>query len=134
MTDFEIGITYRRSELHDKYGGQRQGGISTPVNHALIFLFTGASGEEHGYRDGWQTDDLFWYYGEGQRGDMEFAGGNSAIVNHSNNQKSLHLFESLGTGMARYLGEFDCEGHHESQTPDSDGHMRKAIVFELRQV
>ena len=134
MADFEIGTTYRRKELHDKYGGQRQGGISTPANHTMIFLFTGASGEAHGYKDGWQSDDSFWYYGEGQRGDMEFTRGNKAIVNHSESQKSIHLFESLGSGQVRYLGEFHCEGHHESQAPDSWGNIRKAIIFELRQI
>ena len=134
MTGFEIGTIYRRSKLHDKYGGQRQGGISTPANHSLILLFTGASGQEHGYKDSWQTNDLFWYSGEGQEGDMEFTRGNRAIANHSKNQKSLHLFEILGSGMVRYIGEFHCEGHHESPAPNSDGNMRKAIVFELRQL
>ena len=134
MTDFEIGTTYTRRELHDEYGGQRQGGISTPADQTVIFLFTGASGKEHGYRDGWQTDDLFWYYGEGQRGDMEFTRGNRAIANHSENQKALHMFESLGKGKVRYIGKFHYEGHHENLAPDSDGIMRKAIVFELRQI
>ena len=134
MPAFEIGATYRRSELHDKYGGQRQGGISTPADQSVIFLFTGAAGEEHGYRDGWQTDDLFWYYGEGQRGDMEFKRGNRAVAYHSDNQKVLHMFESLGNGRICYMGEFQCEGHHESQALDSDGIMRKAIVFHLKQM
>ena len=30
-----------RSEIHDVYGGQRQGDISTPRSARLIFLFSG---------------------------------------------------------------------------------------------
>ncbi len=134
MVNFEIGSIYRRQELHNEYGGQRQGGISTPANHPLIFLFTGDTGEMHGYNDGWQSDGSFWYYGEGQRGDMEFVRGNRAIVNHSVNKKALYLFESVGSGKVRFLGEFYCECYHENEAPDSDGKIRKAIVFELRKI
>ena len=87
---FTIGKSYnRKRELHDVYGGQRQGGISTPADHPLIFLFTGESGEEHGYADGWNNDGVFTYSGEGQRGDMEFLRGNLAVRDHSANGLSL---------------------------------------------
>ncbi|BBO25695.1 hypothetical protein AltI4_00830 [Alteromonas sp. I4] len=43
---FEVGKEYhRRTDLHEKYGGQRQGGISTPQNYPFIFIFTSDSGE-----------------------------------------------------------------------------------------
>ena len=134
MANFEIGAIYRRREIHDRFGGQPQGGISTPTSHPVIFLFTGGTGKMHGYNDEWQPDGSLWYYGEGQRGDMEFVRGNAAIVNHSKNGKSLHLFEAAGGGHVRYRGEFHCESHHEREAPDSCGNIRKAIVFELRQV
>jgi hypothetical protein len=35
----------------------------------------------HGYADGWTTDGVFRYFGEGQEGDMRLAGGNRAIAN-----------------------------------------------------
>ncbi len=39
---FEVGRVYnRRLEIHEPYGGQRQGGISTPRDWPFIFLFTG---------------------------------------------------------------------------------------------
>jgi hypothetical protein len=41
---FVPGKGYRRRELHEQYGGQRQGGISTPSDHPIIFLITGKSG------------------------------------------------------------------------------------------
>lgn len=76
--NFEVGKEYKRTDIHDAYGGQRQGGISTPADHDLIFLFSSSSGEEYGYIDGWQGD-IFHYSGEGQKGDMEFTRGNRAI-------------------------------------------------------
>ena len=38
--ELKIDEEYKRKELHDNFGGQRQGGISTPRNHPLIFIFT----------------------------------------------------------------------------------------------
>lgn len=46
---FKIGKIYKRSKLHDSYGGNRQSGISNCANYPRIFIFTGKSGEQHGY-------------------------------------------------------------------------------------
>jgi 5-methylcytosine-specific restriction protein A len=71
--DFVIGRIYnRRRDIHGRYDGQRQGGISTPANHPIIFAFTGTSGAKHGYADAWTADGTFRYFGEGQEGDMTF--------------------------------------------------------------
>jgi hypothetical protein len=52
VANFELGRTYnRRDDIHARFGGQRQGGISTPSGVPYIFLFTGESGEQYGY--GW---------------------------------------------------------------------------------
>jgi 5-methylcytosine-specific restriction protein A len=53
---FVPGEVYRRRELHDLYGGQGQGGISTPKDHPIIFLVTGESGTQYGYTDGFRRD------------------------------------------------------------------------------
>ena len=80
---FEVGNIYnRRNDIHDPYGGQRQGGISTPKDQPFVFLFTGESGEQYGYRDGWDVNGVFLYTGEGQVGDMEFRVGNRAVRDH----------------------------------------------------
>jgi 5-methylcytosine-specific restriction protein A len=63
---FVQGQVYRRRDLHDRFGGQRQGGISTPTKHNVILLFTSEAGEQHGYSDGWSGDAVFLYTGEGQ--------------------------------------------------------------------
>src|SRR2546421_12276750 len=70
---------YRRIDLHKQFGGQGQGGISTPRMYPLILLFTGDVGEQYGYADGWTKEGLFLYVGEGQQGDMQFVRGNAAI-------------------------------------------------------
>jgi len=105
---FILGQLYnRRQSIHDVYGGQQQGGISTPVGAPFVFLFTGDSGEEHGYRDGWSEDGSFAYCGEGQTGDQKFIRGNRAIRDHVEDGKDLLLFEALGTGGTyRFLGAF----------------------------
>jgi 5-methylcytosine-specific restriction enzyme A len=98
---FVIGQRYRRRALHERLGGQRQGGISTPHDHPIVMLFKGESGEQYGYRDGVQPDGMFWYTGEGQVGDMQVVRGNRAIRDHKTNGRSLHLFEQLGAGWVR---------------------------------
>jgi hypothetical protein len=41
---FSPGQLYRRRDLQHKFGGQRQGGISTPAKAPFILLITGESG------------------------------------------------------------------------------------------
>lgn len=128
---FTPGKLYRRVELHRTYGGQRQGGISTPAKHPMIFLITGESGALYGYKDGPRPDGTFWYTGEGQVGDMPMVRGNAAIRDQQKNGKALHLFEDAGNGMLRYISEASYVGHHSEVAPDRNGKPRKAIVFEL---
>ena len=75
------GKEYKRKELHDFYGGQRQGGIATPKEHPYIFIISSRRGEDHGYVDGWIDENKFFLYtGEGQNGDMEFKSGNLSLI------------------------------------------------------
>lgn len=67
-----VGELYnRRKEIHALFGGQQQGGISTPSRFPYVFLFTGDQGQAYGYRDGWHSDGLYYYTGEGQTGNQE---------------------------------------------------------------
>jgi 5-methylcytosine-specific restriction protein A len=125
------GHVYRRRDLHDQYGGQRQGGISTPSQHPFILLFTGESGEQHGYADGWSVDGLFLSTGEGQRGDMAFVRGNAAIRDHINHGRDLHLFAYVKQGSVRYLGQMVCTGFHPQVGPDTTRQLRQMIIFAL---
>lgn len=126
------GETYSRRSLHERYGGQEQGGISTPRDYPIIFLFTGASGSLYGYKDHWDDDDVFHYTGEGQIGDMEFIRGNKAVRDHVSRGEELHLFETVGGGDVRYIGRMTCVGYDlVSNVPDVHGLLRTAIVFRL---
>jgi 5-methylcytosine-specific restriction enzyme A len=130
---FEPGAVYNRvRHIHDVYGGQRQGGISTPKGGTFIFLFTGESGGQYGYHDGPSGDGIFLYTGEGQIGDMEFVRGNLAIRDHISDGRDLLLFEKLGErGSYRFLGYFTCDGFEYGTAPDRIGTSRRIIIFNL---
>ncbi len=131
---FEQGETYRRRDIHARYGGQRQGVISTPTAHPLIFLVTGEAGTAYGYNDGWDQG-TFRYSGEGQIGDMEFRAGNAAVRDHAENGRELHLFEKVPPAHWRYIGQMVCAGYDlVPNTPDRNGNPRTAIAFRLTPV
>jgi len=71
LPQFVPGQRYRRRDLHERFGGQRQGGISTPGKWNFLLLFTGKSGTKHGYSDHWSDEGVFFYTGEGQHGDPD---------------------------------------------------------------
>jgi 5-methylcytosine-specific restriction protein A len=133
---FVPGKLYRRRDLHEEFGGQRQGGISTPAKVPFIFLITGDSGKRYGYSDEWANEGIFLYTGEGQHGDMRFVAGNRAIRDHAETGKSLQVFEQdqKDKRFLRYLGEMEFVKYTYREAPDSDGKPRKAIVFHLRPV
>jgi 5-methylcytosine-specific restriction protein A len=129
---FELGKVYRRRDLRARFGGQPQGGIVTPAIHPLIFLITGKAGLAYGYQDEARPDGSFLYYGEGQRGPMEFVRGNRAIRDHAQNGRDLHLFEQTPPAHLRYLGQFVCSGYRfVDNVPDVENSPRRAIAFEL---
>jgi 5-methylcytosine-specific restriction endonuclease McrA len=128
---FVQGHEYRRIDLHKQFGGQGQGGISTPTKYPLILLFTGEVGEQYGYADGWTNEGLFLYVGEGQQGDMQFIRGNAAIRDHNVDGKDLHLFSYVRKGFVRYAGQMVCIGSHYQNGPDAKGNIRRMIIFEL---
>ncbi|CAO4141482.1 HNH endonuclease [Methylorubrum aminovorans] len=127
----EQQIYNRRQDIHAVYSGQQQGGICTPSKHAVIIVFTGSSGEQHGYADGWSSEGVFRYFGEGQVGDMKFGRGNRAIRDHLVDGKDLLVFQTRGQEGVRFLGQFECAGYSIEAAPDREGNQRSAIVFEL---
>lgn len=133
---FEIGRLYkRREDIHLKYGGSWQNGISSSAVCPAIFLFTGESGEQYGYRDGFDSANVFSYTGQGQLGDMEFKSGNRSIRDHARDGRALYLFEDAGVkGLKRYLGEFAMANYSVRRAPDRDGQERDVIVFHLIRV
>ena len=129
---FEVGKVYKRKEeIHIPYGGQRQGGISTPANKPYVFIFTSDAGHAYGYADEFRPDGTFWYTGEGQTGDMRMESGNLALKNHAEAGKTIHLFEYVKKAYVRYLGTATYLDHHLEQRPDINDNLRDAIIFEL---
>lgn len=130
---FEVGRIYdRRSEINDPYGGGRQSGISASRQSPAIFLFTGESGEQYGYKDHFDEHGVFWYSGEGQIGDMKLDKGNQAIAAHANEGRALHVFKTLGKGKGQqYLGEFTYASHEFAHGPDKEANQRRVIIFHL---
>lgn len=130
---FEVGNLYhRRRDIHQIFGGQERGGIATPADCSFVFLFTGESGGQFGYSDGWRSDGIFAYTGEGQKGDMTFVRGNRAIRDHLADGRDLLLFEATKTkGIYRFVGCFAFAGWESIQAPDGRGQPRSTIVFEL---
>lgn len=134
---FQVGALYnRQAQIHALLGGQQQGGISTPRDNQVIIAFTGEAGISHGYRDFWDDNEIFHYYGEGQTGDMRYTGGNRAIDQHVSDGKKLILFQMMGKGRPyRYLGEFvSLTSYIQPNTPDTNGELRDAIVFRMQRV
>ena len=103
-----------------------------------MLIFTDpASGEQHGYYDGWQPDGCFHYTGEGQRGDQRMVSGNRSILDHEDEGRALRLFKGA-RGEVEYVGEFvldDEQPWYETDAPETGGGpLRKVIVFRLRPV
>jgi hypothetical protein len=127
---FIPGQFYKRVEIHSQYGGNPHSGISSSAKAPYIFIFTGSSGHQHGYHDGWDNENIFFYSGEGQVGDMKFTKGNLALREHLDRGKRVFLFE---TGKKRAPVKFNCELEFYDvgflPTPDRNGNMRQGITF-----
>jgi len=127
-------IYNRRSEIHAVYGGNWQSGISPSANHPYIFIFSGKSGHQHGYEDGWDNPNVFSYTGEGQTGDMEFTRGNLALRDHLQNGKRVFLFESVSKGFVKFKCEVEVFDSDYFETHDTSGSTRIGIKFFFKRI
>lgn len=135
MWDIEIGQTLKRREVHARYGGQMQGGISSPVDSENILIFTDPSrGSKYGYdkHEGLREDGSYAYTGEGQIGDQQFVRGNKSILDSPKNGKTIRIFTVRGTSVT-YAGGFTLgePEYEEKQALDVEGKTRKVIIFNL---
>ena len=131
---FEKDKLYKRSELHDVYGGNRQRGISNCADNNLLFIFTNPHKDEDVYVDKW-AGDSFYYSGEGRVGDMTFTGGNLSIKNHEANDKQIHLFEAgqknKNSGYWKYVDQLKLVDLSYYRNLDDKGDERQAFQFIL---
>ena len=134
------GDSLPRTELHRRYGGSGQGGISPSRETPNVMLFSDPRrGTRHGYiYDGWAPDDptLFRYTGEGQNGDQRLIAGNRAILDHQKDGRALRVFKGVRR-QVRYLGEFELDAmpYEIRRAPaTAGGEPRDVLVFRLRPV
>jgi hypothetical protein len=131
----EIGDVVRRRSIHRAYGGQRQGGISTPKRISDILIFTDPkSGAQYGYDkyEGLREDGSYSYTGEGQYGPQPFVRGNLAIRDSAAEGRTIRLFTTNGP-LATYVGAFTTgqPTYHVETIPDFAGNPRNGIIFNL---
>ena len=122
-----------RREVHERFGGREQGGISPSRKVPSVMFFTDpATGHRHGYYDGWDDDGLFNYVGEGQRGDQRLVQGNKAILNHAPDGRTLEGFQASRSTVT-YLGQFDLVDHYFTEAHETGSDiLRQVVVFRLR--
>ncbi|GAA1393333.1 hypothetical protein [Luteococcus peritonei] len=135
--DLQVGESIRRVELHERFGGSGQNGITASSTTPNVFLFSAASsGHQHGYFDQWEGE-YFYYTGDGQKGDQQFVRGNRSILQHVEDGKALRLFNGA-RGTVTYAGEFELADEQPwiyRQAPESGGGpLRRVIVFRLAPV
>ena len=134
--DLDSNEQIRRTDLHRRFGGQHQGGISPSAQSPNVFIFYDPeAGEQHGYYDEWRADGCLHYTGEGQRGDQEMKAGNAMILNHKVQGRALRVFRGA-RGVVTYEGEFELDDAEPIQLADApetdDGPLRQVFVFRLR--
>jgi hypothetical protein len=131
----QVGDQIRRRAVHAAYGGQQQGGISTPRRLRDILVFTDPiGGARYGYErfEGLREDGSYSYTGEGQHGHQAFVRGNLALRDAAKNVRTIRLFTTRGSA-ATYVGAFSTgEPSYRIDTiPDVDGLPRRGIIFNL---
>jgi hypothetical protein len=136
--EIAVGQVLTRRELQQRYGGAPFGGIEPSRSTPNVLLFTDpATGERHGYFDGWADDGCFHYTGEGQHGDQRFREGNKAVRDHAADGRMLRLFRAAGPQVT-YLGAFTTDAdqpYYYTDAPETGhGPLRTVIVFRLRPI
>ncbi|KPN71990.1 YDG/SRA domain-containing protein [Neisseria sp. 83E34] len=141
LFDLKPNAIIKRSELHDKFGGSRQSGISPSSKSNNVFIFTNPEhGEEHGYYDSWREDGRVLHYsGEGQNGNQEMKRGNKAILQHKNDNRALRVFQNTEkAGYVRYVGEFQIDEKApysvKQEHSTNNGPQRNVFIFHLNQL
>jgi hypothetical protein len=132
--DLAPGDAMLRVDLHARFGGRLQGGMTTSRSSPNLFLFKDPRvGERHGYFDGWEGSH-FHYTGMGQRGDQVLRDTNLALSRHAELELSVRLFRAAGPTVT-YLGEFTLDRDQPVYRMDApqrgSAELRQVLVFKL---
>ena len=133
--DLKPGEQIRRKDLHERWGGRIQGGISPSTRTPAIFIFwSPAVGEKHGYYDEFRSDGCFYYTGKGQFGDQLMRDANLALLRHVENGRAVYLFAGAG-GEVEFIDELVIdtdEPYAIADAPETgDGPLRKVFEFKF---
>jgi hypothetical protein len=135
VIDLPIGEKIKRREVHERFGGSKQGGICPAPESSSILLFTYPNrGRAHGYRDGWGDDKCYYYSGQGRAGDQVMKQNNLAVLTHVQAGRELHLFEEVERTVVRRVGQFILspdEPFFTIDAPDENGEIRRMFIFRL---
>lgn len=139
LWDVPIGAKIARKEIHDRFGGVREGGISPVLEKSkniMIFSHPRANAE-HGYEpDVWLDEDTFLYCGEGPSGDQQMVRYNKSVLQHAEKDKVLRVFDGT-RGEVVYKGAFELDSEDPWFYKDSvgfDGNPRKVIMFRMLRI
>ncbi len=131
-----VGSVFARSDLHDRFAGNRQKGISVSTRESVILLFHTREPSRQFYSDGVDEDGIYWFSGEGRIGDMQWNSENTQLRDAAETPRSLLLFERYrrAGGLWSFYGEMFCLGHKEVTQSDENGQARRAFVFALARI
>ncbi|MEA2510051.1 MAG: hypothetical protein QOG21_2133 [Actinomycetota bacterium] len=135
LWDIVEGERLSRRRVHDRFGGNRQNGISPSRKSPNILLFSHrVASARYGFHDDLDSDPVI-YCGEGQTGDQRITRGNRAILDYQKDGRALRLFKML-SDQVQYLGQFELDPDQplawEEASQASSSTLRKVAVFRLR--
>jgi hypothetical protein len=135
------GETIVREQIHGPYGGNAQAGITRSSSTPNVLVYSdhekaGANGYDF---DGWdESQQVYYYTGEGKVGDQQMARGNKAIADHQADGTALRLFIAVGsqpgsdTRIHHYVGQFaDLSRETLCHSHSTDGVPWNVFVFRL---
>jgi hypothetical protein len=137
------GETLVREQIHGAYGGNPQAGISRSSSTPNVLVYSDHDkAAANGYDfDGWdQSQQVYYYTGEGKVGDQMMLRGNRAIAEHQADGTALRLFVAVGnrpgsgTRIHQYVGQFAVDPERPyvvRRAPGTDGVPRDVVVFRL---
>ncbi|MGW2611425.1 restriction endonuclease [Streptomyces mirabilis] len=140
--ELKLGEVIARHDLHARFGGTPQGGISPSIQAQMVMAFVTERPNPDDFT-GWGEDGIFHFSGAGIHGDQEMTRGNLALLRHKEQGRAVHLFHQLHKQahkpgrLYRHLGRFEVDAeqpYYIADAPDASGHMRNVIVFRLRPV
>jgi 5-methylcytosine-specific restriction protein A len=128
-----LGAVYKRSDLHNRFHGNRNAGIVPSKREPAVLLFHTHEPAQQFYQDGFDKGGVYWYSGEGTKGDMKWTPANSTVRDHDRLGLDLLLFQRVQRkdGLWRFIHLVWCIGYEEQNRRDKVGRLRRAIIFSL---